>query len=216
MSKIQPRIANSKRRFSPAIPHLILALALTPIGSDSLSAQSVSKKESDTDVTASATAQDTAEVKHAKPLLTLPFTERDENPESRLPFESIDSEPGPENAAKQRYSQNRILPLFRKRAVEKGIVLPWPYGISLVGLYFKEQIDLDKLTINLPQGGTVDPGVFSELIEPQDLDVYNVSARFDAWLFPFLNVYGLIGKTEVDLNLKFLNDNRSFDESRNS
>ncbi|MEM1154406.1 MAG: hypothetical protein AAGI44_09700 [Pseudomonadota bacterium] len=160
---------------------------------------------------------DSDETATASELQFLPYLQRDENPETTIPFQSLDPEEGPEHASRQRYNQNRILPLFRKRAIERGIVLPWPYGVSVVGLYANEPIKLDSLKLKLPNGETIDPGEFSNLIQAKKTEIKNVSLRADFWLFPFLNLYGLIGKTEADLGFKIIGDlDRNFDQGRNA
>ncbi|MEM6583952.1 MAG: hypothetical protein AAF699_21945 [Pseudomonadota bacterium] len=160
---------------------------------------------------------DSAASKPAWKQQILPYLERDENPDSVIPFQSVDPEQGPERAALQRYEQSRILPLFRQRAIDRGIILPWPFGVSVVGLYAKEPIELDSLKIKLPNGQTIDGKQFSSAIKPQETEIKNVSLRGDFWLFPFLNFYGLIGKTEADLGFKIGQDlDRNFDEGRNA
>ncbi|MEM8660355.1 MAG: hypothetical protein AAGF35_05675 [Pseudomonadota bacterium] len=147
----------------------------------------------------------------------LPYLERDENPESSIPFQSIDRESGPERASLQRYEQSRILPFFRQRAIDRGIILPWPFGVSVVGLYANEPIKLDSLKLKLPNGETIDAGEFSRLIEGKKTEIKNVSVRADFWLFPFLNLYGLLGKTEADLGFKIVGDlDKNFDQGRNA
>lgn len=141
----------------------------------------------------------------------------DENHSSRVPFDSVDDNLSAEQASEQRYGEDRWLPLFRKRAIEKGIFLPWPYGLSVVATRFSEQLELDSLSIKLANGTVIDGGTFSSLVEPRDLDVNNYSLRFDAWVFPFLNLYGIAGKTAVDLNLDLLNQpTTTFPDRRNS
>lgn len=146
-----------------------------------------------------------------------PIYEIDENHTSRIPFDSVDDNLSTERATEQRYGVDRYLPLFRKKAIENGIFLPWPYGLTLSGVAFTEQLELDKLSIKLANGEKIDGTAFAEFVKPRDLDVTNYSVRFDAWIFPFLNLYALAGKTEVDLNVKLLGqDTSTFDESRNS
>ncbi|MEM8564302.1 MAG: hypothetical protein AAGF57_18835 [Pseudomonadota bacterium] len=161
--------------------------------------------------------RDSAASKPAWKQQILPYLERDENPDSVIPFQSVDPEQGPERAALQRYDQSRILPFFRQRAIDRGIILPWPYGVSLVGLYANEPIKLDSLKLKLPNGETINAGEFSKLIQGKKTEIKNVSARADFWLFPFLNLYGLLGKTEADLGFKIIGDlDKNFDQGRNA
>lgn len=149
----------------------------------------------------------------------------DENHISRVPFDSIDDNLSAEQATEQRYDQRRSLPFFRKKAIEKGIFLPWPYGLSLVNIRFTEPLQLDSLKISgLPEGVVlpIDPSALKQFIDPNDLQVVNYSLRFDMWLFPFLNVYAIAGKTQADLALQLNNPlsgatlERTFSQRQNS
>ena len=79
------------------------------------------------------------------------------------------------------------LPIWGKEARERGFDLPLPFGVGLTYTYMKQNMVVSNveiagkpLNINIRDAETVtNTGVF----------------RADAWLFPFLNVYALVGQT---------------------
>jgi hypothetical protein len=79
------------------------------------------------------------------------------------------------------------LPIWGQSAREKGFDLPLPFGLGLTYTYIHQnmvisdvKIEGRQLKLKLPDAPTTtSTGVF----------------RADVWLFPFLNVYGLVGET---------------------
>jgi hypothetical protein len=76
--------------------------------------------------------------------------------------------------------------------------LPMTFGIS-VDVYGQTQdYDLDRLSFSLP-GLAVDPSQISI-----DNSIGEANVKFDAWLLPFLNLFGIVGsvqgKTDVDFS----------------
>jgi hypothetical protein len=79
------------------------------------------------------------------------------------------------------------LPIWGQEAREKGFDLPLPFGVGLTYTYMKQNMVVSDVTIEgRPVGVTLrDAETVSD----------TVVFRADAWLFPFLNVYGLVGHT---------------------
>ncbi|MEM8661071.1 MAG: hypothetical protein AAGF35_09315 [Pseudomonadota bacterium] len=124
-----------------------------------------------------------------------------ENPHSRLPYRSVNPDEISKLAAKEREQSKDLFPLFRERAIENGTVLPFPYGLSVVGTHYVEDLELDKLTIK--RRGKPNIVIKDEsVLVPEDLSLYNVSFRVDAWILPYMNVYALLGRTQVDFDLE--------------
>jgi hypothetical protein len=81
------------------------------------------------------------------------------------------------------------LPIWGQGAREKGFDLPLPFGVGPTYTYIHQnmvisdvKIEGTQLKLKLPDAPTTtSTGVF----------------RADVWLFPFLNVYGLVGETAV-------------------
>ena len=82
-----------------------------------------------------------------------------------------------------------FLPLNKELAGDAD--LPLPFGIGITG-YWQEQ-DLKPKSIGLATLGVTGISAQAANVE-SEVDNYNV--RIDAWLLPFLNVYGVVGKIE--------------------
>ncbi len=111
------------------------------------------------------------------------------------PYESVDKENLPEH--EERWSD--FLPFLGKEAREQGYVLPLPFGVSLIGLVQEQPFSVDKIGLSL-NGTEYDEinQVVDDSINARDLTVSDqtFNLRFDAWILPFWNVYGLAGRTE--------------------
>jgi hypothetical protein len=128
-----------------------------------------------------------------------PFIDIDINM-SRLLFPSRDSsrkrqaEEGEEaKRPKPEERWNDFLPLFRKQAVEKGYELPFPMGISSSLMIIDQDIQVSDLRVGLSGSSPKSIRILSE--SEVDANSKSANMRFDAWVLPFLNVYGLIGYT---------------------
>jgi hypothetical protein len=86
------------------------------------------------------------------------------------------------------------LPIWGVEAQARGYQIPLPFGIG-VNYYHEQQ----PFTINDLQVGIRGraPESVTDFVQLRRVDttLQNVTARFDAWLFPFLNFYGLAGYT---------------------
>ncbi|WP_162047688.1 TonB-dependent receptor [Vibrio taketomensis] len=85
------------------------------------------------------------------------------------------------------------LPIWKEEAEARGYQLPKPFGLNLSYMSMEQGINVDSIAlsnINIP-GLDLDMKA-----EPgkQVTDVFTL--RADVWLFPFLNIYGLVGKLE--------------------
>ena len=129
-----------------------------------------------------------------------------QNPASSVGYELIIPEALP---PRNRWSD--FLPIWGKEAREAGYLLPLPFGISVVGLTQEQPFEVSKigLEVNGEQSEVVND-LIDDTITAKNLRVsdttYNL--RFDAWILPFWNVYGLVGKTkgkaelELDVDLE--------------
>ena len=86
-------------------------------------------------------------------------------------------------------------PLFMKDLVgDREFFAPW--GIGLDFFTMDQDYDLKDLYLNVPDlGGEID-------IDPSQVAVTNKVQHFDlkldAWITPFLNVFGLVGRVDAD------------------
>ncbi len=90
----------------------------------------------------------------------------------------------------------RALPFLAQKVLNEGYDLPLPYG---VGLTYAD-VEQDQLLTNLEVGFNGSP---KELFEWVSFDQAvskskTASLKADAWLFPFMNVFAMIGQTEGD------------------
>jgi hypothetical protein len=86
------------------------------------------------------------------------------------------------------------LPIFGQKVLDLGVDFPRPYGVSLIGSAVRQEVLLSDLRVSLtgPEGpfrSTSDFVSFS----PTEPEAIALEAKFDFWLFPFMNVYGILG-----------------------
>lgn len=95
------------------------------------------------------------------------------------------------------------LPIWKEKAEALGYELPKPIGFNLSYMTMEQGINVDSIAIQglgkLPLQLQADPGrQYTKVL----------TLRADVWLFPFLNLYGLVGKLDgystTDVNMKFL------------
>ncbi|EJF7196626.1 TonB-dependent receptor [Vibrio cholerae] len=95
------------------------------------------------------------------------------------------------------------LPIWKEKAEALGYELPKPIGFNLSYMTMEQGINVDSIAIQglgkLPLELQADPGrQYTKVL----------TLRADVWLFPFLNLYGLVGKLDgystTDVNMKFL------------
>jgi hypothetical protein len=87
--------------------------------------------------------------------------------------------------------QRRMLPFLADEAIKRGVELPLPFGAGLIvtGLG-NRKIDVSDVRVGLQSP----PRSVSDFVSlGAKSDVLNVNLKADAWLFPFLDVYGLVG-----------------------
>lgn len=110
-----------------------------------------------------------------------------ENPVSPVPYES-----GKENPPVCEDRWSNFLPIWGRAACEKGYVLPRPFGVSLGYMHQDQPFDVGDVFVNGIDVTT--PGI-AEVDEVQNEESTG-TLRFDAWIMPFWNVYGILGRTD--------------------
>ncbi|MGO4231167.1 TonB-dependent receptor [Vibrio cholerae] len=105
------------------------------------------------------------------------------------------------------------LPIWKEKAEALGYELPKPIGFNLSYMTMEQGINVDSIAIQglgkLPLQLQADPGrQYTEVL----------TLRADVWLFPFLNLYGLVGKLDgystTDVNMKFLGAQHTINNCR--
>jgi hypothetical protein len=112
-------------------------------------------------------------------------TER-ENPVSPIPYETGDKK---QSTCEDRWSD--FLPIWGKEACERGYVLPRPFGISLNYMHQDQAFDVGDIFINGVDAKTTGVAVVNEV--QNNSSTYTL--RFDAWIMPFWNIYGILSRT---------------------
>ncbi len=96
----------------------------------------------------------------------------------------------------------RKLPIWGEKARQKGYDLPLPFGAGANMVFMSQNIELRNVKVGF--GG---PLLEVEGIDFSDAQSHDraFTARLDAWLLPFANVYGIFGtvngETELDLEI---------------
>ena len=84
-----------------------------------------------------------------------------------------------------------FLPLLGQKAIDAGEEIPLPLGISVA--YYGVQRDIDVASVSASLNDNPLQSVDQYVSFDVRTEVQSATMRLDAWLFPFLNVYGLFG-----------------------
>lgn len=89
---------------------------------------------------------------------------------------------------------DRALPFFAQRVVDRGIDLPNPYNVGFSSYFGSEDRVLSDLEVGFNGGQKFD----ASFVHFTNTHVTPQSFQFQAgaWIFPFLNVYGIAGYTQ--------------------
>lgn len=107
---------------------------------------------------------------------------------------------------------DRALPFFAQRVIDKGYNLPNPYDIGYSYFNGYQRFQLSNLQVSAGSN----PLSPADFVQFQQSRIHNVSnqVQFGAWLFPFMNVYGIVGNVEgsgsIDINFSSLADLERF------
>lgn len=97
---------------------------------------------------------------------------------------------------------DQIFPIWGKQAAEKGFDLPHPVGVTINGLYMNQNILISNL--GLSSGENPTQSVDFIKFKDNTSKISTLNARFDLWVFPFLNIYSYVGQgwtnTEVEIS----------------
>ena len=89
-----------------------------------------------------------------------------------------------------------FFPLLGNEARERGYELPNPYGINVIYVDMKQDVDIKEINLT-GTIGKLDIGKSLNLTADKAKTVNtNKLVKADLWVFPFLNVYGILGKTK--------------------
>ncbi len=100
--------------------------------------------------------------------------------------------PAPESRQPAAAASSSLLPLLGDEARKRGYVLPLPFGVSINYMDMRQNINVDSINftgLSLDNAFQIGVGHTRESSKTETL-------KLDAWLLPFMNVYGLVGHTE--------------------
>lgn len=100
---------------------------------------------------------------------------------------------GPEQEHAPR-TWNRRLPFLAQKVIDEGYDLPLPYGLSITYSNVTQDMLLGSLNVGL-NGSEIVPFEFVSF-ENAVANSESVQLKIDAWLFPFMNVYGMVGRVD--------------------
>ena len=105
-------------------------------------------------------------------------------------------------------SENRkwdyAMPFMAQDVIDMGFDLPFPYGVAAIYANVRQELTLKDLEVGANnQGLTATP--FVSFSDSQALND-SVQAKADMWLFPFMNVYAVVGGIKGDAKLDFIID----------
>ncbi len=116
-------------------------------------------------------------------------------------IDTVDSETKP--VPKQ---WDRALPFFAQEVIDKGFLLPKPYGVSVIYSNTSQYMDLTNLDVGI-NGSKKYPINFVSFDDNQS-HATTPQIKLDAWLFPFMNVFATFGKLSgsADIGIQFSGD----------
>lgn len=94
-------------------------------------------------------------------------------------------------------SQSRVLPIWGDEARAKGYDIPEPFGVSYNYMNLRQDVIVDKIAFGS------DKPLGQNILSLVGVDVGHTRSsneshmlKLDSWIFPFMNVYGIYGKTK--------------------
>ena len=94
-------------------------------------------------------------------------------------------------------SQSRVLPIWGDEARARGYDLPEPFGVGYTYMNLRQDVVVDKIGFN--SSTKLGQRMLSKVL----IDVGHTRSsneshmlKLDSWIFPFMNVYGIYGKTK--------------------
>ena len=96
-------------------------------------------------------------------------------------------------------------PIFGKKRRENGMILPMPFGEGLNFFIFDQPYTTENLRMNSSKNFNIRTDTISSATTSGE---YNITFRPDVWVFPFLNIYGVIGygngQTKLDVTAPYI------------
>jgi hypothetical protein len=94
------------------------------------------------------------------------------------------------------------LPIWGEKAAKAGYTLPYSAGLSVQYFWQESDIIIDQLMVGFNNGPMFSLDEFLRF-ENALVTANSITVRPDIWLFPFLNLYGVLGKTNATTQIEF-------------
>jgi hypothetical protein len=96
----------------------------------------------------------------------------------------------------ERVIYGRALPFLAQQAYDLGFNLPHPFGVAFIGYWQEQDLILEDLYISINDG----PVQSIDFVDFGTPSVENTTGqlKFDAWIFPFMNVFATVGAFDGD------------------
>jgi len=98
-----------------------------------------------------------------------------------------------------------ILPIWGQKVTDRNIDLQLPFGVNVNYVYNQMSLELTEFSMNFYEGDNLD-----SIINPESLNfsetigtAQGVNVRLDAWILPFLNVYGMYSRNNGSTKVAF-------------
>lgn len=124
-------------------------------------------------------------------------------PNKTDPTEIDSHSPKPTKAPKK---WERSLPFYAQAVIDKGYSLPKPYGISIIYTDTFQYMDISDLDVGI--NGSKQYPIDFVSFDNNSNNTKSPQLKLDAWLFPFMNVFGAVGKIKgtADIGIQFSGD----------
>lgn len=90
-------------------------------------------------------------------------------------------------------SSESMFPIWGDEARARGYSIPLPFGVNLSYMNMRQDINVESISLSGLQGIPADMLAIDAGHTREKSKTENI--RLDMWVFPFLNVYGLVGHT---------------------
>ncbi len=94
---------------------------------------------------------------------------------------------------------DRALPFLAQKVIDLGYDLPKPFGISIIPVAMRQDMNLDNLAISLTDGPLQDIPIVD--FAGTSVDSTTLQVKLDAWLFPFMNLFASVGYVDGGANV---------------
>ncbi|MUK92898.1 hypothetical protein GNP80_10630 [Aliivibrio fischeri] len=100
----------------------------------------------------------------------------------------------------------RSFPFYAQAVIDKGYSLPKPYGISIIYTDTFQYMDISDLDVGI--NGSKQYPIDFVSFDNNSNNTKSPQLKLDAWLFPFMNVFGAVGKIKgtADIGIQFSGD----------